>query len=278
MKMILRTVFVLAVLMGLAGSAFVYFGVFNVAATREHNAWTYHLLHYAMLRSVKARARQVQVPDLSDAGRIRNGAVLYRQHCLQCHGAPGVEPHELAFGARPAPANLVEAGREWSAAEIYWVAKHGIKMTAMPGWKYRLSEQELWDLTAFVKQLPRISPVEYQREYASPSSVQTVADSPDVGDGRGLGDPKAGRHAIEQYLCATCHQIPGVVGAEHWVGPPLRGIATRTYIGGVLVNTPENMMAWLRDPQRIKPMSAMPNLHIREQDVRDIAAYLYTLK
>jgi cytochrome c1 len=68
-----------------------------------------------------------------------------------------------------------------------------------------------------------------------------------------------------------------VAGADKTVGPPLAGMATRAYIAGVLDNTPDNMLRWLRDPQQIKPRSAMPNLHIREKDVRDIAAYLYTL-
>ena len=101
---------------------------------------------------------------------------------------------------------------------------------------------------------------------------------PTVATGSELGDPQAGRHAIEQYLCVTCHQIPDVAGANGRVGPPLRGIATRKYIAGVLPNTPENMMRWLRNPQAVDPRSAMPDLRIREKDIRDIAAYLYTLK
>jgi cytochrome c1 len=38
------------------------------------------------------------------------------------------------------------------------------------------------------------------------------------------------------------------------------------------------MTRWLRDPQKIAPQTAMPNLHIKEQDLRDIVAYLDTLK
>jgi cytochrome c1 len=68
-----------------------------------------------------------------------------------------------------------------------------------------------------------------------------------------------------------------VAGADATVGPTLAGIGARAYIGGSLPNTRENMMRWLRDPQQVKPGTAMPNLHIREGDVADIAAFLETL-
>src|SRR3569623_747055 len=278
---------VLAVL-GFAGAAaFVYFGVYNVAATQQHSAPMYHLLHYAMRRSVDARSADVKVPDLADLGRTSKGFALYRGYCVQCHGAPGVEPDPVGLGTRPEPANLVEAAREWRATEIYWVVKPGLKKTDMPAWEYRMSEDQLWDLVAFVKLLPSLSPKQYQdwdkeQPPAKPEQPPTLpADArlsaSAAASGKALGDAKAGRHAIEQYLCITCHRIPGVTGADKTVGPPLNGIATRKYIGGVLVNTPENMMHWLRDPKQIDPLSGMPNLHIKEKDLRDIAAYLYTL-
>jgi cytochrome c1 len=67
------------------------------------------------------------------------------------------------------------------------------------------------------------------------------------------------------------------VGADRHVGPSLTGMANRQYIAGVLPNTPVNMLRWLRDPTRIDPLTAMPNLGITNQDARDIAAFLYTL-
>jgi cytochrome c len=92
------------------------------------------------------------------------------------------------------------------------------------------------------------------------------------------GDPARGRAKIGQYGCHTCHTIPGVEGADSLVGPPLDRIASRTYIAGVLTNSPDNMVRWLRDPQGVDRLTAMPNLGVDEQDARDIASYLYTLK
>jgi cytochrome c1 len=62
------------------------------------------------------------------------------------------------------------------------------------------------------------------------------------------------------------------------VGPPLDRYGRRVYIVGRLPNTPENLTAWLRTPQRYEPGGAMPNLDVTERDARDIAAYLYTLR
>jgi cytochrome c len=92
------------------------------------------------------------------------------------------------------------------------------------------------------------------------------------------GDPGRGRVAIRQYGCASCHTIPGIRGANALVGPPLGQIASRVYIAGVLPNTPENMMRWIRSPQMVDPLTAMPNVGLTEAAARDIASYLYTLK
>lgn len=281
---VIQTVFAtlaaLALAAALGAAAFIYAGVFDVAATRHHSALSFYLLHYAMRRSVKARIDDIEVPPLDGHERLARGIALYRQHCAQCHGAPGVAPEPIALSMRPEPPNLLEPGRDWSAREIYWVIRHGVKMSGMPGWEHRLSDSELWDLTAFTKALPRISPLEYANATKAPlqasapaPALHSVGAQPQAAE----GNPKLGNYAIYQYMCATCHTIPGIVGANTNVGPDLADIARRRYIGGVLLNTPENMVRWLRNPQAIDPLSAMPDLGVNEKDARDIAAYLYTL-
>jgi cytochrome c1 len=94
----------------------------------------------------------------------------------------------------------------------------------------------------------------------------------------GGGDPHRGRAAIRAYGCGTCHTIPGVRGADAVVAPPLTRMGSRTYIGGVMKNTPGNMVRWIQDPPGVDPMTAMPRLNVSESDARDIASYLYTLK
>jgi putative membrane protein len=92
------------------------------------------------------------------------------------------------------------------------------------------------------------------------------------------GDPARGAIAIRQYGCASCHTIPGVPGATATVGPALAGISGRTYIAGVLTNSPENLTRWIQHPQQVDPLTAMPDVGASEAVARDIASYLYTLK
>jgi cytochrome c len=92
------------------------------------------------------------------------------------------------------------------------------------------------------------------------------------------GDAAQGREAVRRYGCGSCHVIPGVRGARGAVGAPLTEFARRTHIAGNLPNTPENLIAWLRDPQAVEPGTAMPNLNVTESDARNLAAYLATLK
>lgn len=100
-----------------------------------------------------------------------------------------------------------------------------------------------------------------------------VAYAPGTG-----GDAGRGKAAIAQYSCGTCHTIPGIRGANGRVAPPLDFFARRTYVGGEVPNTPENLVKWIRDPHSIEPKTAMPVLGVSDQQARDIAAYLYTLK
>jgi len=71
--------------------------------------------------------------------------------------------------------------------------------------------------------------------------------------------------------------IPGVVGPEVHVGPPLGGFAKRQLIAGSVANAPEMLVRWIRDPRSIDPLTTMPAMGVGERDARDIAAYLGTL-
>ena len=92
------------------------------------------------------------------------------------------------------------------------------------------------------------------------------------------GDARRGATLIAHYGCGYCHSIPGIDNAKGRVGPPLAGFGDRLYVAGMLPNTPENLAAWIEDPQRIVPGNVMPVLGVGDQDARDIAAYLQSLR
>jgi len=259
---------------GAVGGGVVYFGMYDVTATSPHTTPVHHLLDVALTRAVKIRSADIVPPELDAAERIQNGSRLYRAHCAQCHGGPGVAPQPYALGLNPAPAALVATARTRTAAEIFWVTRQGIKMTGMPAWQYRLTDDEIWDVVAFLRVLPGLSADDYRRgdDGQAPEKPQANAQT-----AAHVGDARAGRDALQQYLCVTCHAIPGVPGAWNYVGPALDQMGERPYIAGVMPNTPANMERWLRNPPAVKPGTAMPDLGVSEQDARDISAFLHTL-
>lgn len=90
------------------------------------------------------------------------------------------------------------------------------------------------------------------------------------------GDPDRGRALVADYGCPACHVIPGVSGPGGVVGPPLDGFADRGRIAGFIPNFPGHLVAWLRDPPALAPMTGMPDMGVSEPDARDMAAFLYT--
>ena len=91
------------------------------------------------------------------------------------------------------------------------------------------------------------------------------------------GDVDRGRLALGQYACQACHTIPGISSSSPNVGPPLKGLASRSLIAGKLINTPDNLVLWVRHPKTVKPLTAMPDMGVSETDARDMVAYLATL-
>lgn len=92
------------------------------------------------------------------------------------------------------------------------------------------------------------------------------------------GDPARGQQLIASYGCGSCHEVPGVSGANGLVGPPLNQFGSRSYIAGMLPNNAANLQHWIMDPQQVVPGNAMPDLGVTKVDAQDIAAYLLTLR
>lgn len=107
------------------------------------------------------------------------------------------------------------------------------------------------------------------------------AEPREAADGRRVPEASAarGRALLHAYGCGACHYVPGVPGASGRVAPNLTGFARQQYLaGGVVPNTPERLIAWIDDPQAVKPGTAMPAVGVSRAEAADIAAYLYTLK
>jgi len=139
----------------------VYTGAYDVAATDPHADAVRWTLDTTVHRSVSSRAGDVDLPDLSSEALIAEGGGHYSESCVHCHGAPGQDPADWSRGMRPEPPHLAEAATEWTPEEIYWIVDNGIKMSGMPAFGPQHGAEAVVAITAFVNQLPGMTPEDY---------------------------------------------------------------------------------------------------------------------
>jgi mono/diheme cytochrome c family protein len=143
-------------------------GAIDMAADKPHSPAVHRLIEWAREQSIARRAADIVPPDdLSDAGRIRRGAGNYDAMCANCHLSPGIEDSEIRKGLYPTPPNLSKPANadhsDRTDALRFWIIKHGVKASGMPAWsKGGMEDEAIWDLTAFLKIMPDLSPEEYR--------------------------------------------------------------------------------------------------------------------
>lgn len=154
------------VLLAAGGAVFALAGFYDVAADAPHWRFTSKLIETAREESIESRASGVSVPPLNDPRMIAAGASHYDAMCTSCHLAPGMEENEMRPGMNPKPPVLWRM-RDGDAHEEFWIIKHGIKMTGMPAWGVTHSDNEIWDMVAFLQKLPYLSPAQYRATVVS---------------------------------------------------------------------------------------------------------------
>jgi cytochrome c len=141
--------------------AWVWFGFYDIAASNPDNAITRRFFSHVMDRSVQYHSRGIGTPDLMGASQRKAGYLLFRERCVVCHGAPGAEPSAMGKGLLPYPPDLSEAMDDWKPHQAFWIVKNGIKMTGMPSFDGSISDTAVWDIIAFARMLPGMSPVQF---------------------------------------------------------------------------------------------------------------------
>ena len=160
--------FVLGGLAALAATAagallFSQSGLFNVAASQPHSNFVEWITHETMIHSVRARARHIAAPSQVSAAQVVAGFCAYEAHCVMCHGASAVGRQPWVDTMTPDPPYLLDAPRRWTAPQLFWIVKHGIKMTGMPAWQSQLSDAEVWNVVAFLEATNRLPSNTYVR-------------------------------------------------------------------------------------------------------------------
>jgi mono/diheme cytochrome c family protein len=167
MGRLLTSVLILVLLLAAVAGAVIYTGIYNVGADEPHSRFVYAALQELREKSVASHARGITVPtDLNAPKRIAAGAGLYQEMCTGCHLGPGLEKSELSQGLYPSAPELAR-GDDLSPAEQFWTIKHGVKLTAMPAWGKTHNDDLIWDMVAFIRQMPKMSPAQYKAAVAS---------------------------------------------------------------------------------------------------------------
>lgn len=163
------TAFVVVLLLAIAGFAgiFIYVGIYNIGADAPHSKLVYTTLDQLRERAIANYSRNIIPPtDLDSPKRIQAGAGLYAEMCTGCHLGPGIEKSELSQGLYPQAPELALTTNH-TAAQQFWIIKHGVKLSAMPAWGRTHSDELIWDMVAFLRGLPKLSPEQYKAVVAS---------------------------------------------------------------------------------------------------------------
>jgi len=161
MKKLFITLVATALLSIFAVGLFLYAGLFDVSATTQHSAFTKWLMTSTMHASVERQGKSVDVPDLNNKALILEGINDFEAMCVACHGAPGKKPGPMGQGLNPPAPDLQESAQHHSAGELFWIIKHGIKMTGMPAWGVSHEDKTLWPVVALLMTLPDLNAESY---------------------------------------------------------------------------------------------------------------------
>lgn len=198
-RSIIRWLFVTVLGMGAGLTLIAWSGIYNVAASSGHWAIVEAFLRFGMQNSVELRARTVTPPvNLASPDLIQLGAAHYERGCAVCHGSPSGPGNRVTDAMLPSPPNLMTSSRSWKDEELFWIVRHGIKYTGMPGWLAIERADEVWSVVAFLKVLPAISAAQY-RLLAIGAEPQGLLDE------RPLQD----RERSLLRTCASCHGVGG---------------------------------------------------------------------
>lgn len=159
----LAAIGVLIAVILIAASIYLYTGWYNIAATEPHLDVTENAIRTFVRASVQNHAGEVAStpPEMAALSDTFAGFAAYDEMCVDCHGAPGIGRSEFGQGLYPLGPNLTGRDTVWTDRELFWIVKHGLKMTGMPAFGPTHSDEQIWEVVAFTKHLSELSYYQY---------------------------------------------------------------------------------------------------------------------
>jgi mono/diheme cytochrome c family protein len=167
---ILAGIGALAVIAAVGAAIFFFGGFFSVAASEPDLGIVNWVLVKVRMASINRHARDTSAVNLDDPQIVRSGARAFAARgCYNCHGAPGMNWQKFSEGLQPDPPDLKDIVEKREPAHLFWVVKHGIKMTGMPSFgAIGVEEKEIWSIVAFIKKLPSVSEADFKAWTVTP--------------------------------------------------------------------------------------------------------------
>ncbi len=97
-------------------------------------------------------------PTALTPANLAEGAKEYEEHCAFCHGGAKAKISPMRDKFNPPAPQLINHVPDDPDAWIFWVTKHGVRMTGMPTWSGVLSDDEIWKIVAFIKHSEKLPP------------------------------------------------------------------------------------------------------------------------
>lgn len=145
------SVFVIALIIVAVALLYIYSGFYDISASKSETGLTKWVLETTKDNSIAHHAKDIQVPpNLFDSVMVWNGFKHYEKGC-GCHGTAS---REASKTFNPPPPHLPAFKIDLKPNELFWVIKNGIKMSAMPTFESRMSDDEIWETVAFVNKFP----------------------------------------------------------------------------------------------------------------------------
>jgi cytochrome c553 len=188
-----------------AGFLFAASGLAPMSARGGHWAVTEWVLQFAKKRSISAHALFVEEPALDEPWLVLKGGGHFETGCRPCHGSPDLPQPRLAQAMLPPPPYLPEILDDYSNKELFYIVKHGLKLTGMPAWPSDKRDDEVRAIVAFLRAMPSLDAEKYRR-LVHGEAAETRAPEP-IED---LVEPA--QELIRGAIIASCARCHGTDG------------------------------------------------------------------
>ncbi len=133
-------------------------GLLDIRSDIPVPSLTARFLYSGVHASVRSTAPKLQSPLPQNAETLIAGGKLYLNDCVGCHGEPGKAPSDFGATFYPPAPQFPRVGTKYAEAEVFWVAKHGIRRTGMAAQGSSYTDPKLWSLAAFISRFPNLPP------------------------------------------------------------------------------------------------------------------------